>query len=82
MDFVLFFKATDEVLTQRLLQRGKTSGRVDDNLESIKKRLLTFANISLPVIQFFEKSGRVKTVVSEGTIADITSQVMKYFQLI
>ncbi|KAG5650344.1 UMP-CMP kinase [Sphagnurus paluster] len=35
---VLFFSTTEEVMKQRLLVRGKTSGREDDNLETIKKR--------------------------------------------
>ncbi|KNC47063.1 adenylate kinase isoenzyme 1 [Thecamonas trahens ATCC 50062] len=36
--FCLYFKCTEDVLEQRLLERGKTSGRVDDNIEAIKKR--------------------------------------------
>jgi adenylate kinase family enzyme len=35
---VLFFSTTEEVMLARLLERGKTSGREDDNVESIKKR--------------------------------------------
>ena len=35
---VLFFDTTEEVMLERLLERGKTSGRDDDNVESIKKR--------------------------------------------
>lgn len=35
---VLFLTCPEDVLLQRLLERGKTSGREDDNAESIKKR--------------------------------------------
>ena len=38
VSFVLFFDCPEEVMEQRLLSRGKTSGRADDNIESIKKR--------------------------------------------
>jgi adenylate kinase len=38
-DVLLFLEADEEVITQRLLSRGETSGRSDDNLESIKKRI-------------------------------------------
>jgi len=34
----LFFSTTEEVMLNRLLERGKTSGREDDNVESITKR--------------------------------------------
>lgn len=43
-------KVSDETMTQRLLKRGQTSGRVDDNEETIKKRLDTFHKHSEPVI--------------------------------
>jgi UMP-CMP kinase len=35
---VLFINTTEEVMLGRLLERGKTSGRADDNRESIVKR--------------------------------------------
>ena len=35
---VLFFTTTEEEMLKRLLERGKTSGREDDNEASIKKR--------------------------------------------
>jgi len=35
---VLFFTTDEETMLKRLLERGKTSGRDDDNIESIKKR--------------------------------------------
>lgn len=38
---VIFYSTTEEVMLDRLLERGKTSGREDDNVESIKKRFRT-----------------------------------------
>jgi len=35
---IAVFMSCNQVLEARLLERGKTSGRTDDNLESIKKR--------------------------------------------
>ena len=35
---MLFLICPEDILLQRLLERGKTSGRDDDNAESIKKR--------------------------------------------
>lgn len=35
---MLFYSTTQEVMLKRLLRRGETSGREDDNEESIKKR--------------------------------------------
>lgn len=35
--FVLYFECPEEVMLKRLLKRGETSGRSDDNIESIKR---------------------------------------------
>ena len=44
---VVYFDVKDETLIQRLLGRAKTSGRADDNMETIKKRLETFHKVFL-----------------------------------
>jgi UMP-CMP kinase len=65
--FVLFFDVPEEVMQQRLLKRGETSGRSDDNKESIKKRFKTFVETSMPVVDYYEKQGRVvKIKATEG----------------
>ena len=57
--FVLFYDCPEEEMEKRLLERGKTSGREDDNTESIKKRFRTFVETSMPVVDYYEKQGRV-----------------------
>jgi len=39
---VLFYTTDEETMLKRLLKRGETSGRDDDNIESIKKRFGDF----------------------------------------
>jgi UMP-CMP kinase len=38
---VIFFNTSEDVMLQRLLERAKTSGREDDNVETIRKRFRT-----------------------------------------
>lgn len=57
--FTLFFECPEQVMLERLLQRGKTSGRTDDNIESITKRFRTFVETSMPVVNYFDEQGRV-----------------------
>lgn len=59
---LLYVDAGPETMTQRLLKRGETSGRVDDNEETIKKRLDTYYKATEPVIAFYEKRGIVRKV--------------------
>ncbi|OHT16179.1 Adenylate kinase family protein [Tritrichomonas foetus] len=49
----LYFYVPDEVLVERCLSRGLTSGRSDDNAESIKLRLKTFHTKCEPVNDYF-----------------------------
>jgi len=51
---VINFECSEDILTERILERGKTSGRSDDNLESLKKRFTTFYNETMPVVQWYE----------------------------
>ncbi|ORZ08766.1 adenylate kinase-domain-containing protein [Lobosporangium transversale] len=60
--FTLYFECPEEVMLQRLIKRGETSGRDDDNIESIKKRFKTFTETSYPVVEYYSKKGKVHTV--------------------
>lgn len=51
--FLFFFDVNDAVMVERLLERGKKSGRVDDNEETIKKRLDTFHTHTDPILKYF-----------------------------
>jgi len=53
----LSFEAPDDVLVARLLERGKNSGREDDNPETIKKRLGTFHAETKPILEYFSSKG-------------------------
>jgi adenylate kinase family enzyme len=50
-------------MQERLLARGQTSARTDDNLQTIKKRFVTFTNQTIPVIEYYEKQKKVARVL-------------------
>ncbi|KAJ2799212.1 bifunctional uridylate/adenylate kinase [Coemansia guatemalensis] len=68
---VLFFECPEATMLERLLDRGKTSGRTDDNIESIKKRFRTYVNDSKPVIDEYAREGKVITVSCKGTVDEV-----------
>lgn len=75
--FTLFFECPEKVMLDRLLERGKTSGRADDNIESIKKRFRTFIETSMPVVDYFEKQGKVVKVRCDSPVDVVYSQVLE-----
>ncbi len=60
----MYVRASDETMTKRLLHRGQTSGRIDDNEETIKKRLKTFHNQTIPVLDLYERQNKLAEVIS------------------
>jgi adenylate kinase family enzyme len=49
-------------MVDRLTKRASTSGRIDDNPESIRKRVKTFLTENEPILEHLRHSGPVKTV--------------------
>jgi len=70
---ILYFQVSDETMTERLLNRGKTSGRADDNVETIKKRLDTFHKHSEPVMDAY--ASKCAKIPAERAVDDIFNDV-------
>ncbi|XP_024538873.1 adenylate kinase isoenzyme 5 [Selaginella moellendorffii] len=76
-DVVLCLDCSLELMEKRLLQRGKASGRADDNIETIKKRFETFLAESKPVIDYYRKSlpKAVKTIPTDKMPDEVYADV-------
>jgi UMP-CMP kinase len=80
LNFTLYFECPEEVLVGRLMERGKTSGRSDDNIEVIRKRFHTFQQETLPIVQDLEKKGiAVHKIESDKGVEQVYSKVVAYF---
>ncbi|KJX95815.1 uridylate kinase like protein [Zymoseptoria brevis] len=77
--FTLFFDCPEETMRERLLNRGKTSGRADDNEESIKKRFRTFVETSMPVVDMFGSEDRVVKVDASASPEEVYKKVQEGF---
>lgn len=70
---VLFLSVPDDVLIKRLLNRGKTSGRSDDNEESIRLRINVYHTKCLPVNEYF--GDRLTKINADRTPIEIFEEV-------
>ena len=66
-------------MEERLLGRAKTSGRVDDNAESIKKRFQTFMDATMPIIEYYESKGLVRRVSAVPSPEQVFEEVKRVF---
>ena len=77
VDYILHFEAEDdEVLLNRLIERGKTSGRADDTEEVITHRFRVYKAESLPVLHLYEPFGVIRKVSCMGTIPEVFSRTV------
>lgn len=74
--FTVFLDCPEDVMRERLLNRGKTSGRSDDNEESIVKRFRTFIETSMPVVDMFENEGKVIKISATGSENEVYERLV------
>ena len=72
---VIGLEVNDEELIKRIIARGKTSGRADDNEETAKKRLDTYYSQTMPLKDFYIKEGKYAKIDGGGSIDDIYSNI-------
>lgn len=77
---VLFFNCPDEVCVIRCLERGKTSGRTDDNKESLEKRIKTYRESTMAIIEHYREKCLVAEIQANQTEEEVFSDVTKVFQ--
>ncbi|MCB1121757.1 MAG: adenylate kinase, partial [Verrucomicrobiae bacterium] len=73
-------KISEEVSVKRLLNRGKTSGRSDDNETVIRNRLKEYNEKTLPVLQFYEEKGQHFEVNAEESIEAVRDRINEIVQ--
>ena len=72
----LALEADDEVLIKRLVERGKVSGRTDDqDEEKIRNRFTEYNEKTAPLITFYQTQGKYHTINGIGTIEEITTRL-------
>lgn len=78
--FILHLDCGEEVMLARLLKRGETSGRSDDNLESIKKRFVTYKQETREIVKYYDELKKNKEVNAERETKEIFEDISKIFQ--
>ena len=80
MPFVVFVDADEETMIQRILERSKTSGRNDDNIEALRKRFTTFRNETMPIITKYEGMGKVRKIDGLRSIDEVFTDLEGIFK--
>ena len=70
---VLQLEVPEEMLTERLLNRGKTSGRADDNAETIRKRREVYHSQTAPLAAWYTAEGKFHAIKGYGALEEINA---------
>ncbi|MBV7434555.1 adenylate kinase [Cardiobacteriaceae bacterium TAE3-ERU3] len=71
IDHVIELQVADEEIVSRMLERGRS----DDNEETIRNRLEVFSKQTKPLIEYYQKQGKLHSVDGTGELADITARI-------
>lgn len=73
---VIYLVASDEIVTERLVGRG----REDDTAEVIAKRLKIYHQWTEPIVDYFQEKHLLHLVDGTGTVEKIQNQIRKIFE--
>ena len=74
---VIGLDVDDEELIHRIVLRGKTSGRADDNEHTARHRLEMYHHITQPLKQYYIEEGKFAAIPGMGDIEEIFAHIRK-----
>ncbi len=80
INYVINLKADETELVNRLVLRGKESGRSDDMEEVIKERQQVYWKLTSPLLGFYRERKLLIEVDGLGTISEITNRIFKVLE--
>lgn len=73
---MLALEVDNDELKKRLLERGKVSGRPDDqNLEIIEQRISEYNNKTAPLKAYYDKQNKLHTIKGVGSVDSISEKL-------
>jgi adenylate kinase len=80
LDAVVKLDVPNEAIIARTEIRFKAEGRVDDNPDTVRKRLAIYAEQTAPVADFYAKRGKLQVVDGVGELSEVTARVKRALQ--
>lgn len=72
---VVGLEVPEPELVERMIKRGKDTGRADDNLETIKNRLKVYHEQTQPLREYYNKEGKYIPIQGTGVVDDIFKSI-------
>eukprot|EP00825_Cyclidium_porcatum_P011473 TRINITY_DN15896_c0_g1_i1.p1 TRINITY_DN15896_c0_g1~~TRINITY_DN15896_c0_g1_i1.p1 ORF type:complete len:117 (-),score=24.91 TRINITY_DN15896_c0_g1_i1:49-399(-) len=77
--FAIQLDCSIDTMVKRVIERSKSSGRFDDDPEVLKKRLKTHEETSQPILDQYQKRGKLVRINVEKSIEEVYKEIQKLF---
>lgn len=75
LDAVVVLTVDEEELVNRIVERGRTSGRSDDTEDVVRNRLKVYAGETEPLVAIYRARGLLREVDGIGEITDVADRI-------
>jgi hypothetical protein len=72
---VISLAVEEDELVRRLLERGRQSGRTDDNELTIRNRLRVYDESTRPLLDFYRGRGILVEIDGTGAVEEVTGRI-------
>ena len=81
IDLTIALDVDNNSLIDRLLERGKSSGRADDqSVEKINMRLQEYDNKTKPLVEYYNDQNKFYSINGIGSLEQITSRILEVIE--
>ena len=80
LNCLISLEVEEEESVKRLMERGKTSGRTDDNEMVIRNRLKEYYDKTLPVLKFYKDKGIHFPINGSNSIEEVNNDISEILQ--
>lgn len=74
---VIGLEVPEEELVDRMIKRGRETGRADDNIDTIKNRLHVYHSQTAPLQQYYKDAGKYVPVKGTGVVDEIFADITR-----
>ncbi|TSC92544.1 MAG: adenylate kinase [Candidatus Berkelbacteria bacterium Licking1014_7] len=78
--YVIFLKTNPQLVLQRIIERAKTQGRTDDNIQTVQKRINHYQKELKPILKYFSRKKLLLTVDGDQTIKNVKKELFSRFR--
>ncbi|NCN22419.1 adenylate kinase [Candidatus Falkowbacteria bacterium] len=82
IDLVINLNLSEEQALKRIILRGKTSGRSDDNIKTTKNRLEVYRQRTEPILNYYKKQNKLTIINGHQSIKKIAKEIKQILKLI